>query len=146
MVDFHCLFCFIVCSVPYWTVITCEILRVRSWRNRREWWERTVLIVWIELTLPRVLLTPPHLLLCVPLWLLDFADGNAEYLLAASLIPQHVSHFSLKLFNTQSLLGRKALEVQLQQIGVFEPNNTVAQFVGLEEEFKFSMNAYLVHL
>jgi hypothetical protein len=38
---------------------------------------------------------------------------------------------------TQSLLGRKALEVQLQRIGIFEPNNKVTQFEGLEEKFKF---------
>lgn len=37
---------------------------------------------------------------------------------------------------TQSLLGRKALEVQLQRIGILEPNNTIQQFESLEEKFK----------
>lgn len=47
------------------------------------------------------------------------------------------------MFILQSLLGRKALEVQLQRIGVFEENNTVAQFEGLEEKFKYCMNPFL---
>jgi hypothetical protein len=38
---------------------------------------------------------------------------------------------------TQSLLGRKALEVQLQRVGVFDEYNTIAQFEGLEEKFKY---------
>ncbi|XP_024372044.1 phosphoinositide phosphatase SAC6 [Physcomitrium patens] len=38
---------------------------------------------------------------------------------------------------TQSLLGRKALEAQLQRIGIFESTNTVAQFEALEAKFKF---------
>ena len=37
----------------------------------------------------------------------------------------------------QSLLGRKALEVQLKRIGIFEENNTIQQFEDLEEKFKF---------
>ncbi|KAG0593154.1 hypothetical protein M758_1G301500 [Ceratodon purpureus] len=38
---------------------------------------------------------------------------------------------------TQSLIGRKALEVQLERIGIFEPNNTIAQFEDLETKYKF---------
>lgn len=38
---------------------------------------------------------------------------------------------------TQSLLGRKALEVQLKRIGIFEENDTIEQFEDLEEKFKF---------
>lgn len=65
----------------------------------------------------------------------SLSDWTSEYYFytCMPLIPSVI--------NSQSLLGRKALEVQLQRIGILEPNNTIQQFESLEEKFKLCMGS-----
>lgn len=47
------------------------------------------------------------------------------------------------MFNAQSLLGRKALEVQLQRIGIFDSTNTFAEFKDFEGKVKFCKISFI---